>query len=152
MQPDRPLPAGPLPHRILLADDSPSVRQLVRAYLMESGYEVDVVESGDEAVAAFDAVTYDLVLMDIEMPVMSGLLAAAAIRRLPGRAGATPIMALTANTDPSNRGACRDAGMNDFLAKPIRRDPLLSRVKHWLAGPIDAGHEPIGGPGPACPH
>ena len=153
MQPDRPFPAAPSPHRILLADDSPSVRQLVRAYLLESGYEVDVVARGDEAVAAFDSVTYDLVLMDVEMPVMSGLHAAEAIRRLPGRAGATPIMALTANTDPSNRGACRDAGMNDFMIKPIRRDPLLNRVKHWLTDPVDtAPTQPSAGRGPACPH
>ena len=139
MHSDRPLHAKSARYRILLADDSPSVRQLVRAYLIECGYEVDVVGTGDEAVAAFRSATYDLVLMDIEMPVMSGLLAAAAIRQLPGRAGETPIMALTANTDPSNRGACRDVGMNDFMAKPIRRDPLISRVKHWLTDALENG-------------
>lgn len=119
--------------RILLAEDSPSIQQLVRALLADCGYDVDVVENGDLAVTAMLSGSYDLVLMDIEMPVMSGLSAAAAIRRLPGQASATPILALTANTDAGYWGACRDVGMNDFLSKPIRREPLLCRVKRWLA-------------------
>ena len=127
--------------RILLAEDSPSVQKLVHALLVDCGYDVDIVDNGDLAVAAMRSGSYDLVLMDIEMPVMGGLSATAAIRRLPGRASATPILALTANTDAGYRGACQEAGMNDFLPKPIRREPLLSRVKRWLAAATER-HRP----------
>ena len=127
--------------RILLAEDSPSVQQLVYALLVDCGYDVDIVGNGGLAVAAVRGGSYDLVLMDIEMPVMGGLSATAAIRRLPGRAGATPILALSANTDAGYRGACRDAGMNDFLPKPIRREPLLCRVKRWLTAATER-HRP----------
>lgn len=123
------------PRRILLAEDSPAIQEVVRAFLVHSGFHVDVVGTGDAAVAAIEGASYDLVIMDVEMPVMSGLSATMAIRRLPAPAGATPIMALTANTDAANRGACREAGMNDFLAKPIRRGPLVERVNSWMAGP-----------------
>ncbi|NBC34792.1 MAG: response regulator [Alphaproteobacteria bacterium] len=136
MQPDTPHPGPHRPRRILLAEDSPAVQEIVRAFLIHSGFHVDVVATGDAAVDALRTARYDLVLMDIEMPVMSGLSATRAIRRLPAPAGATPIMALTANADAENRGACRDAGMNDFLAKPVRRGPLVERVNSWVAGPL----------------
>ena len=133
MRPDDNAPDTRPRPRILLAEDSPSIQQLVCALLADCGYDVDVVDNGDLAVTAMRSGSYDLVLMDIEMPVMGGLSAAAAIRRLPGRASATPILALTANTDAGYWGACRDVGMNDLLPKPIRREPLLGRVKRWLA-------------------
>lgn len=134
MHPDPPRQTPRGPRRILLAEDSPAIQEIVRAFLVHSGFHVDIVATGDAAVAAIRTTRYDLVLMDIEMPVMSGLSATRAIRRLPAPAGATPIMALTANSDAAYQGACRAAGMNDFLAKPIRRGPLVERVNSWVAG------------------
>ena len=102
--------------RVLLAEDNPVNALLAKALLTRAGCTVDRAGTGEEAVAAALAQPYDLILMDMRMPGMSGLDAARAIRAA-GRA--TPVVALTANAFDDDRRACREAGMDGFLTKPL---------------------------------
>jgi CheY-like chemotaxis protein len=117
--------------RILLVEDNPINALLARALLAREGCEVDHVSSGDEAIAAVQVGAFDLVLMDMRMPGMSGEDAARALRALGVR---TPIVALTANAFEDDRRACLAAGMDDFLVKPLSPDALRAMLIRW-AGP-----------------
>lgn len=114
--------------RVLLAEDNPVNALLVRALLTRNGCEVDRVCNGEEALSALLAAPYDIVLMDMRMPVMDGLTAARALR---ARGDKTPIIALTANAFEDDRRACLDAGMNDFLTKPIDDKGLGNALARW---------------------
>jgi CheY-like chemotaxis protein len=116
--------------RVLLAEDNPVNALLARALLTRAGCSVDRVANGQEVLEALEAAPYDLVLMDMRMPVMDGLTAAKALRR---RGDATPIVALTANAFEDDRRACIDAGMNDFLTKPIDAEALRHALMQWSA-------------------
>ena len=118
--------------RILLAEDDAMNREVAMAMLAESGLHVDVVEDGLAAVHAVSAHDYALVLMDVQMPHLDGLQATRTIRKLPGRA-ALPIIAVTANASEEDRQRCLEAGMNDFVAKPISMPLLFATLLRWLA-------------------
>jgi CheY-like chemotaxis protein len=113
--------------RILLAEDNATNRLVAVTRLEGMGHRVDAVPGGAEAVRQVQEVAYDLVLMDVMMPGMDGLAAARAIRTLAGPAAAVPIVALTANVFAEHRDACRAAGMDGFLGKPMTQ-PALERV------------------------
>ncbi len=115
--------------RILVADDIEANRQVASIFLRRAGAEVVLAEDGREAVERTRETTFDLILMDIQMPRMSGLDAARAIREAGGR---MPILALTAFSSGTDRGECLDAGMDDFLAKPFEPDLLIQTVARWL--------------------
>jgi len=119
---DTPSPEG---LRILVADDAAANRELAVAILGGLGVAVETVEDGAQAVEAARNGAYDLILMDVHMPVMDGLDATRAIRRLDGPAGQTPIVALTANVQPEQVQRCREAGMDDHVGKPIQVAELL---------------------------
>jgi PAS domain S-box-containing protein len=104
--------------RILLAEDNGINQKVAVLLLRKMGHEVDVVDNGEQAVAAVGRDIYDLVLMDCQMPVMDGYAATQAIRQLnlPNR---IPIIAMTANAMPEDRGRCAEAGMDDYVSKPI---------------------------------
>ena len=118
--------------RILMADDAPANRELVSVLLGGMGLVVDTVENGAEAVEAVRHEAYDLVLMDVHMPVMDGLDAARAIRALGGATGKIPIIALTANVGREQVQACLEAGMNGHLAKPIDVSQMARTLSDWL--------------------
>ncbi|WEK57092.1 MAG: ATP-binding protein [Candidatus Brevundimonas phytovorans] len=130
-----PAPGGMAGGRILMADDAPGNRELVSAILRGLGLEIDTVCDGAEAVQAMQTGAYDLVLMDVHMPVMDGLTATREIRRMQtGTGRRTPILALTANVQADQVARCLDCGMDGHLAKPIQIPELAGALAHWLAG------------------
>jgi len=119
--------------RVLLAEDNPVNQEVIRELLGDAGLKVDTATTGAEAVTMAGRQAYDLVLMDVQMPVMDGLEATRAIRRLPGWAD-RPILALTANAFDEDRDRCLDAGMNDYLTKPVAPKTLFAQMLKWLHG------------------
>jgi CheY-like chemotaxis protein len=114
--------------RILLAEDNPMNQQVATAMLVSRGHLVDTVNNGREAVAAVERATYDLVLMDVQMPEMDGFEATHAIRALPqGRD--LPIIALTAHALSGERERCLSHGMTDYLAKPFKGHELFALIE-----------------------
>ncbi len=120
--------------RVLVADDVPVNRRLTARLLKLAGHQVDTVGDGHEAVEAVRSSRYDLVLMDMDMPRLHGLAAAAQIRALPGGAARVPIIALTAHSETLYLSRWREAGMNDYLTKPIDAERLHAIVE-GLAAP-----------------
>jgi CheY-like chemotaxis protein/nitrogen-specific signal transduction histidine kinase len=123
---------GPL--RILLAEDSLVNQKLAVALLEKQGHWVTVVNDGREAVAASDREEFDLILMDVQMPVMDGLEACAAIRKREAETGGhIPIIAMTAHALKGDRQRCLDAGMDGYVSKPIRVQELYTAIaEHFL--------------------
>ena len=114
--------------RILLAEDNDINALLATTLLEAAGYEVSRVDNGAKAVQAAEGGVFDLILMDVQMPVMDGLKASRLIRGSDGHAAATPIVALTANAMQADRDACLAAGMDDFITKPIVAGAFLEVV------------------------
>ncbi|MGE3313473.1 MAG: response regulator [Planctomycetaceae bacterium] len=126
-------PAGTRPLRILLAEDSYANQRLAVGLLTRWGHRVTVVSNGSEAVAAVEAKPFDLVLMDIQMPEMDGYQATAVIREREARKGGRiPIVAMTANAMKGDREECLAAGMDGYVAKPIRRPELQKVIEEVL--------------------
>jgi PAS domain S-box-containing protein len=117
--------------RILLVDDNPLNQIIAKAMLVHDGHDVVVVDNGLEAVAAVQERVFDLVLMDMQMPVMDGVEAARRIRALDAPVCKLPIVALSANVMLEQIARCLEAGMNDHLSKPIDRELLRRAVATW---------------------
>ena len=123
--------------RILLVEDNLIVQRVALTMLSNLGCVVDIVPDGQQAVTALELINYDMVLMDWMMPRMDGLEATARIRGDESNVlnHAVPIIALTSNTKPGDREKCLDAGMNDYLAKPVNKAYLAEVIKKWLNDP-----------------
>ncbi|NIX94499.1 response regulator [Pseudomonas fulva] len=117
--------------RILLVEDNPVNQLVAKGMLAKLGCQVELATQGVEALARLEEQAFDLVLMDCNMPVMDGYEATRHIRER-GRWPGLPIVALTANAMPEERERCRAAGMDDYLAKPFRREDLLAVVDRWV--------------------
>ena len=118
---------------ILLAEDNHVNQRVATRILQNAGYRCDVAANGLEAVEALSHVSYDLVLMDCQMPEMDGFEATAAIRSREGEWGTrTPIIALTANAMQGDRERCLEAGMDDYISKPVKPDNLIAALEKWL--------------------
>jgi CheY-like chemotaxis protein len=121
----------PAPLRILLADDNPVNCRIAVLMLEKAGHQIDVVNDGAEAIAAVRGKAYDLVLMDVQMPGVDGLEATRRIRALATEQAAVPVIAITANAMQGDDQRCFDAGMDDYISKPIDRARLLGKVIQW---------------------
>ena len=117
--------------RILLAEDNLVNQKVARKMIEKLGCSVDVVASGLEALNKIRQNSYDLVFMDCQMPEMDGYEAAREIRKLPGAPAQVPIIALTANAMDGDREKCLEAGMNDYLCKPVKAEDLGRKIRHW---------------------
>jgi signal transduction histidine kinase/CheY-like chemotaxis protein len=131
-----PLPSlGPKPpqsHRLLLVEDNPINQKLALTLLDRLGFETTLAENGLQAVAAAGKESFGLILMDMQMPELDGIEATRRIRAGGGPNATVPIIALTANAMQSDRDACREAGMNDFLSKPFSKSDLAASLGRWL--------------------
>ncbi len=114
--------------RILVAEDNATNQYVLRGFLGRAGHVVKIVGNGRHAVAEAATGAHDLVLMDVQMPLMDGLTATRCIRALPGPLSDIPIIALTANAMPGDREAFLAAGMNDHVAKPISTEALFAAI------------------------
>ncbi|OYY95247.1 MAG: hypothetical protein B7Y41_01690 [Hydrogenophilales bacterium 28-61-23] len=133
--------SAPEPKRslsILLAEDNAINQKLAVSLLGREGHRVSVAEDGAAAVQALAQERFDLILMDMQMPGLSGLEATRQIRANEGGGAHIPIIALTANAFAADRAACLDAGMDGYVSKPIRREELLAAIAEALAKPADA--------------
>jgi two-component system, sensor histidine kinase and response regulator len=118
--------------RILVAEDHDLIRQLVETVLTDAGHEVVLVQNGDEAInALIEDSDYDLILMDVSMPVMDGITAMRLIRQMGDHIRNIPVIALTAYGMSEDIDMIRGAGASDHLTKPIKRDELLRAVAKW---------------------
>ncbi len=126
---DKLRPAAHVPLRILVADDNASNLKLCRFILKRFGYEADVANDGREALRAVQERLYDVVLMDVQMPAADGIAATRMIRSEVARSRQPWIIALTANATVETRARCMEAGMDDFLTKPLRTDALIAALR-----------------------
>lgn|GEM_PF-6504782 len=133
-----PVPASPLDAlaglrgRVLIVEDNPISRQLLCRYLESAGLEHGEASNGEEAIELATAKPWELILMDCQMPVVDGYEASRAIRQVHGKR--PPIVAVTAHATDDERERCRDAGMDDFLAKPYSPLELARVLERWLTG------------------
>jgi CheY-like chemotaxis protein len=128
--------AAPLPKlHILLAEDNVVNQRVTAGILEKRGHTIVVANNGLEALAALRTRSFDVVLMDVQMPEMDGLQATAELRKAEARSGRrTPVIALTARAMTSDRACCLEAGMDAYVAKPIQPQELLKTIAAVVAG------------------
>jgi signal transduction histidine kinase/CheY-like chemotaxis protein/HPt (histidine-containing phosphotransfer) domain-containing protein len=136
--------------RILVAEDNPINREVATAMLDELGYDWDVAGTGAEALQSLSRRDYSAVLMDCQMPELDGYEAARELRRREGQGRRTPVIAMTAHALAGDRERCLEAGMDDYLTKPLYLDQLRQRLERW-AGTSAPSRSPSAEPPPSAP-
>jgi signal transduction histidine kinase/DNA-binding NarL/FixJ family response regulator len=137
-------PSRPL--NILVAEDHPVNQKVLRALLGPTGHELHFVSDGVQAISAVEAGAFDVVLMDVHMPVMDGVAATRQIRSLAGDIARIPIIALTANAMAGDREHYIEAGMSDYVSKPVQLDDLLEALARQCGGSLAERSMPAMGP------
>jgi len=122
--------------RILVAEDNPVNQRVAKLQVQRLGFEVDVVENGAAALTALEQRDYSMVLMDCQMPQMDGYEATRELRRRQNGSRRVPVVAMTANAFAADREACLQAGMDDYLSKPVELRALEEVLQRWA--------EPVG--------
>lgn len=121
------------PVKILVAEDNEANQFLIKAITKNMGWDITMVDDGEQAVEAYNQSSFDLILMDIQMPVLNGYEATKIIRSVEKEKGIhTPIVALTAYAMKSDKDNCLDAGMDDYISKPFKRQEFLDMVSNTL--------------------
>ena len=120
--------------KILVVEDNRPNQLVARALLEKEGYAVDIVDDGAKGVEAVTNGEYDVVLMDIQMPRMDGMKATQHIRSLENEKNQIPIIAVTANAMVGDRDTYIEAGMNDYITKPIKSKLLFDAIERWRVG------------------
>lgn len=118
--------------RVLVVEDSEANQMVAKAVLEKAGCEVELVSNGQAAIESAREHLFDIILMDLSMPVMDGLQATRLIREMDSGSSKVPVIAMTANVFAEDRIKCMQAGMDDFVTKPIEQSRLLNRLAHWL--------------------
>ncbi len=131
-------------HKVLLVEDHPVNRMVAEGILHKLGVDIDVAENGEEAMYALEHSAYDLVLMDVQMPVMDGYEATRRTRHPESKVidHDIPIIGMTANAMQGDREKCLQAGMNDYISKPVSRASLAGIVEKWMGWSDRASADP----------
>jgi len=123
--------------RVLLVEDNPVNQVLAMETLTQAGATVEIASNGQEGCVLAAAQEFDIILMDVQMPVLDGYGAARHIRGLGGRLETVPIIAMTANAMTGDRERCMEAGMDDYIPKPIDPDQLIVSLRRWMTAKDD---------------
>jgi CheY-like chemotaxis protein len=129
--------------RVLVAEDNVVNQKVAVRMLQRLGCEAEVAVNGREALAALESISFDLILMDCQMPEMDGYQAATEIRRRESGPGRLPIIALTAHAIQGSREKCLEAGMDDYLSKPINPQTLSEMLRRWGLSTMELGSEKV---------
>jgi CheY-like chemotaxis protein/HPt (histidine-containing phosphotransfer) domain-containing protein len=119
--------------KILIAEDNLINQKVAIRQLNSLGYAADVVTNGEEALQQLAQVSYDIVLMDCQMPILDGYGATQRLRQQEGQQQHTIVIAMTASAMPEDRDRCLEAGMDDFLSKPVLKEELMAMLERWTA-------------------
>jgi signal transduction histidine kinase/ActR/RegA family two-component response regulator len=129
-------PLSTVAARVLLAEDNAINSRVAMRMLEKLGYRVDLAANGKEAIDMLEMLPYDLILMDCQMPTMDGYEATREIRRSQGERARVPIIAVTANSMEGDKDLCLEAGMDDYISKPIQIEHLREILQRWATYPI----------------
>jgi CheY-like chemotaxis protein len=124
-----PAPAPLPPLQVLVAEDNPVNAKVLETIIRRAGHQVTMVSDGQAAVEAASTQDFDIVLMDMRMPLLDGLAATRAIRVLPDPRGRVPILGVTANAFKEDKQSCLDAGMDGYVSKPVTSDRLFAAMR-----------------------
>ena len=128
---------------ILLVEDNLVNQEVAKGFLNQLGLSVDIAGDGVSAIECWKKSAYDLILMDCLMPIMDGFEASRTIRKNESGQKHTPIIALTANVMESDKQNCREAGMDDFVGKPIEQDELIEKLSYWLNQSLESQQDAV---------
>ncbi len=126
---------------VLVVEDNVANQKVARGFLNRLGWAVEIAQNGREAVDRVQRQRYDAILMDCQMPVMNGFVATERIRRFEGTERHTPIIAMTAGASTDDRARCFEAGMDDYIAKPVHQPTLEAALARWASPSGDVGHD-----------